>query len=41
MYSMSMREMPKWKFRGERKLEEEQSIYPSVIGQLNWLVQQS
>ena len=41
-YSMSMREVPKWRFRGDRKLEkEEQSMYRSIIGQLNWLVQHS
>ena len=39
-YSMGIREVPKWKFRGDRILEEEEpTLYQSVISQLNWLVQ--
>ena len=37
-----MREVPKWRFRVERELKEkEKSLYRSIIGQLNWLVQHS
>ena len=39
-YSRGIREVARWKFRGERELSEnEQSIYQLMIGQLNWLVQ--
>ena len=41
-YSSTMREVPRWRFKGERELgEEKQSLYQSIIGHLNWLVQHS
>ena len=39
-YSRGIKELEKWHFRGERRLSErEQSMYRSLLGQLNWLVQ--
>ena len=39
-YSRGVKEVEMWRFKGDRTLDkEEQSLYRSVLGQLNWLVQ--
>ena len=39
-YSRRIKELENWHFRRERRLSErEQSMYQSLLGQLNWLVQ--
>ena len=39
-YSKGIKELERWYFKEERRLSEgEQSMYRSLLGQLNWLVQ--
>ena len=39
-YSAGVKEVEAWRFRGDRTLDmKEQSLYRSILGQLNWLVQ--
>ena len=39
-YSKGIKELERWHFKGERRLSDgEQSMYHSLLGQLNWPVQ--
>ena len=39
-YSRRIKVLDRWHFRGERRLlDGEQSMYCSLLGQLNWLLQ--